>query len=294
MEDPQHSPTGLERNPTYSRLLIVAATLLWSTSGFFAKAPVLKFWHDDIRGIQLAFWRVAFALLLLVPCIRKVTWTWRLLPAGITFASMNVCFLKAMTTTSAANAIWLQYTAPAIVLLVGVWFLGEKIVAGDYVMLALCLLGVGCILWFEFSLAARQGHGMEGVFWSLASGATFAGVILSIRALRDVDSAWVVTVCHLSAAVILLPVIIRQSVVPPLPLIGWMAAFGILQLGLPYLLFAKGTRVIAGHEAAFIGLLEPIFVPLWAYLCWGNVPASWTIIGGSFILAGLFFRYGRG
>ena len=40
---------------------------------------------------------------------------------------------------------------------------------------------------------------------------------------------------------------------------GWLwlllAGFGILQMGLPYVLFARGLKTIPGHEAAGIGLL---------------------------------------
>ena len=135
--------------PTNGRLLIVAAALLWSTSGFFVKAPLLEFWSPQQRGIQLAFWRVLFACVLLLPMVRRPRWTWRLVPAGISFALMNVCFLMAMTTTTEANAIWLQYTAPALVLVVGVLFLGERAVRADYWMMALCLAGVCLIVFFE-------------------------------------------------------------------------------------------------------------------------------------------------
>jgi drug/metabolite transporter (DMT)-like permease len=127
---------------------------------------------------------------------------------------------------------------------------------------------------------------------------TFAGVILSIRALRDLNSAWVVAVCHLCAAAALAPLIISQAAWPSAPVLGWVAAFGLFQLGLPYLLFAQGTRTVSGHEAAFIGLLEPLFVPLWAFLFWHNTdsytpPAIWTLVGGALILLGLIWRYGR-
>jgi DME family drug/metabolite transporter len=282
---------------TRARLLIVAATLLWSTSGFFTKAPLLEFWSPQQRGIQLAFWRVLFACVLLVPLVRRPRWTWRLVPAGISFALMNICFLMAMTTTTEANAIWLQYTAPAIVLIAGVWFMNERAVRADYLMMALSLTGVCLIVFFECRAAARQDYSAQGVFWGLASGATFAGVILSIRALRDVDSAWVVAVCLLCAAAALAPVIISQAAWPSPPVLGWVAAFGLLQLGLPYLLFAHGTRTVSGHEAAFIGLLEPLLVPLWAFLVWRHTdsytpPAIWTMVGGALILLGLVLRYG--
>ena len=285
--------TSAGGNLTRGRLLIVAATLLWSTSGFFAKAPLLDYWPPHQRGVQLAFWRVAFASLLLVLCVRRIQWTWRLVPAGISFALMNICYLMALTSTTAANAIWIQYTAPAWVLLVGVLWLGERATSADYWMLCFCAAGVLLIIACEYRLAVRDGHSIAGVLWALASGVTFAAVILTIRALRDLDSAWVVAVCHISATIVLLPWIFKQGVVPTAPVLGWMVAFGMLQLGLPYLLFARGTRVVTAHEAAFIGLLEPLFMPLWAFLFWHDKPAVWTVCGGALILCGLIARFAR-
>ncbi len=43
------------------RLLIVTAAVMWSTSGFFAKAPIFDDWPLETRGILLAFWRTFFA-----------------------------------------------------------------------------------------------------------------------------------------------------------------------------------------------------------------------------------------
>jgi drug/metabolite transporter (DMT)-like permease len=71
-----------------------------------------------------------------------------------------------------------------------------------------------------------------------------------------------------------------------------LAAFGFVQMALPYLLFGWGLKRITSNEAIAIGLLEPILLPVWAYFTRGEVPAPWTIAGGSIILAGLALRYG--
>jgi drug/metabolite transporter, DME family len=58
------------------RLQIMAAALLWSTSGFFAKAPSVEEWPGPV----LAFWRAVFASVLLVPQVRNPRWSWGLVP----------------------------------------------------------------------------------------------------------------------------------------------------------------------------------------------------------------------
>ena len=124
MDDPPNSPKGHVLIPTASqaRFLVLMAALLWSTSGFFVKSPYLEDW----KGPRVAFWRAAFACVALWPFVRRPHWTFALIPMTILFAGMNYTYLTAMVEGSAANAIWLQCTAPVWVLLVGVFVLGER------------------------------------------------------------------------------------------------------------------------------------------------------------------------
>jgi drug/metabolite transporter (DMT)-like permease len=281
---PPHEPTL-----TTARLLVLAAATLWSTSGFFAKAPYFAGWP----GPALAFWRAAFACVVLWPLVRRQQWSWKLVPMTAVFAAMNYTYLTAMAKGSAANAIWLQCTAPVWVLLVGVFVFRERAVVRDWLLIAFSAVGVGTILYYE-----SRGAGLEAVLWGLASGVFYAGVVLSLRNLRSMDSAWLAALNHLVTAVVLAPFALDRlwngSSGAPLPSgIQWLllAGFGIFQMGLPYVLFTRGLRSIPGHEAAGIALVEPLLVPVWVALAWGGVPAWWTLAGGSLILLGLAIRY---
>ncbi|MFO0901737.1 MAG: DMT family transporter [Pirellulales bacterium] len=263
-------------------LLVVAAALLWSSGGFFAKAPYFAGWP----GPLLAFWRAAFASVILLPMVRRPVWSWKLIPMVACFALMNYTYLTAMVKGSPANAIWLQSTAPVWVLIVGVFVFREPAHWLDWVLIALCGAGVLFILWFE-----SRGEGLEAFLWGLASGVFYAGIVLSLRHLREYDSAWLVAVNHLATAVLLSWNLAATQYWPHG--IQWvmLAGFGMFQMGLPYVLFAKGLKHLPGHRASGIGMLEPILVPVWVYLAWGDVPAWWTLAGGGLILAGLVTRY---
>jgi drug/metabolite transporter (DMT)-like permease len=258
------------------------AALLWSASGFFVKSPYLADWD----GPQVAFWRAAFACIALWPFVRRPRWTFALIPMTILFAGMNYTYLTAMVEGSAANAIWLQCTAPVWVLLVGVFVLGERSIWRDWLMVAFAALGIGLILYYE-----SRGVALEAVYWGLASSFFYAGVVLSLRQLRDFDSVWLAALNHTVTVVALAPFAIGAHEWPSG--IQWplFAAFGVLQMGLPYVLFARGLKRIPAHEATAIGLIEPLLNPLWVFAAWGDKPAWWTIVGGLFILIGLAIRY---
>ncbi|MBJ44780.1 MAG: hypothetical protein CMJ80_16140 [Planctomycetaceae bacterium] len=274
------------------RILVLGAALLWSTSGLFVKAPWFTTWPIETRGTLLAFWRTLFAGVILLPWVRQPVWTVRLIPATLCFAIMNVTYLTAVTQTTAANAIWLQSTAPVWVFLISVGAMHEAARRADYGMFLMVVVGVGFILWHEIGQLDTNAVGRSGVLMGLVSGMAYAGVVISVRALRDLESTWLIALNHLVTAAILLPFVLSQTTWPVDGQWGWLVAFGVLQMGLPYVLFAIGLRSISGHQASFIVLIEPVLVPLWVWLAWHRdpmyqPPAWWTFVGGAIILAGL-------
>lgn len=277
-----------------ARLLVVAAAVLWSTSGFFGKLPLFDSWPDEIRGLLLAFWRALFAGVLILPAVRRVSWKWPMLPMVASFASMNFLYLTAISLTTGANAIWLQSTAPWWVFLIGAYVMREPVSRRDLIPLACGVVGVSMILVFEyFALETEGRHALSqwGVLCGLLSAFGYAGVVLLLRKLRGEDSAWLVAVNHLGTALLLLPFVLYWATWPTGTQLFVLAAFGFFQMALPYLLFGWGLRRITGTEATAIGLLEPTLLPLWAYLTRGEQPAWWTISGAAIILAGLVMRY---
>lgn len=302
-ELPIVSPSSVqpaEDSPLKGRLLVLMAALLWSTSGFFAKSRLFLGWP----GPLLAFWRAAFACVIILPLVRRPSFAWLMIPCALAYAGLNFTYLMALSQGTAANAIWLQNIAPVWVMLVGVFFLKEKATQRDWWMMGAAALGIALILCFEMGLLpnGRSSQSVEHIqkaqaaLWGTASGILYAVVVLCLRALRGQESAWIQAVNHVVTALVLLPYfwISWQTGAhwPDTQRFIVLAGFGILQLGLPYVLFTRALRTLPGHEAAGIALLEPVLVPVWAYLAYGEQPAWWTMVGGGLIFTGLCLRYG--
>lgn len=274
-----------DRGKLSGRLWVLGAALLWSTSGLFARADLFADWQG-IQGPLFAFWRAGFAAVVLMPTIRRPRWSGLLVPLAISFAAMNVTYLTALTQTTAANAIWLQSTAPWWVFLISAGVIGEPVVRRDLIPLAFGLVGVGAILWFEV-----QGQDRLGVICGLASGVTYALVVLFMRTLRHEDPSWLVALNHAVAALVMLPWMLYLGVWPTLAQLIVLAGFGVLQMGIPYTFLIRGLRSISSQEAVAIGLLEPILMPTWVWLVYGERPAWWTLLGAALIFSGLVLRY---
>jgi drug/metabolite transporter, DME family len=269
-------------------LLVLVAAFLFSTSGFFTQVPQLQIWPRTLQGYAIGFWRALFALIVLLPMVRRVSWKAQMPWMVLSFVVMNISFLVAMTVGSPATTIWIQYLSPVWVTFGAIYLFREFPSRRDWVMLGFCLAGVCTILVGEYFFAEANS---AYVWW-----APFAGVVLSIRSMPDVDPGWLISLNHIATAIFLFPFLIVYQLATPTGALWWvLIGLGILQLGLPYVLFTYGLRRVPTHIGSLLTLVEPILVPVWTH--WirsGNpdykVPGWWTWAGALFILIGLVSR----
>lgn len=268
------------------RWCVLAAAVLWSTSGVISKLLVLD-------ALTIAFYRGLFAGLALLPFIPRRDWVFRpgLWPLGAAFGVMVACFLGSVKTTTAANAIFLQCTSVFWVVPLSAICLGERPDRRARVSIAMAVLGIVLIVGWGYD--GRPGE-WRGILLGLASGVITAGVSVSLRGLRGLSPIWLSAALNLvgTLALGLWAALSGQGMGTPT---GWqflvLIAFGIFQMAIPYALYARGLREIGAPEAGLIGLVEPILNPTWVVLFAHEWPAGPTVIGGLFLLAGLAYRY---
>ena len=65
---------------------------------------------------------------------------------------------------------------------------------------------------------------------------------------------------------------------------------GIFQMALPFFLYAKGQQNMGTMEASLFKLLEPVAATVWTALLVGEIPTSYSITGGSLVIAALFCK----
>jgi len=291
--EPARAPTA-QPSLAQGRLCIALAAVLWSLSGAFTKiltqdASIVHVGTMPVHPVLIAFYRVLFAGLALVPFLRGRDLSFRpmMLAMVACFAAMNVLYVLAMGWGSAANAVLLQYTAPMWMYLASIWWLGERAERRSTIALAVGLAGIGFIIW-----GAWQPAQLLVIVIALGSGVAYAGVILCLRILRMSSSRWLTVLNHLCGAAVLVPALWYFGTPAPSQL-AILALFGAVQMALPYWLVARGLRAVSPQEAGTIMLLEPLVNPLWAYLVAPEteVPSAFTFVGGGLIVGGLAWRY---
>ena len=256
-------------------LLLILCAILWSTSGVFVKA--LDWGPVAILAGRGIFTSIVF-LLYMRRLPKKVT-LWTLLAAGGSIATQFL-FITSTKLTTAANSIFLQYTAPIYVIPLGYWLLREKPSRTDWTAMGLIFLGM--ILFFGDQLSP---DGFYGNILAVLSGVTSAIMMVSFRAQKDATPEDSILIASLIIAVFGFPFILKE----PQTVINWLsiAYLGVFQIGLAFILFTKGIKHIPALEANLIGTLEPVFNPVWVYLFLDEAMGRYALFGGLVVLTGV-------
>ncbi len=259
-------------------LLLLSAALLWSFGGLWIKLI-------GLHWMAIAGGRSFFAAILIWFYVRGsgMRFSRQLVLGALAYAGTVLLFVASTKLTTAANAILLQYTAPAYVALLSAPMLGERITRLDW--LTILFVFAGMVLFFFDGLATGSmlGNGLAAL-----SGVFFALCVLFLRMGREGGSLGMILVGNLITAAIGLPFIIGQSVTGTDVL--FLLLLGVLQLGLGYLAFAKGVRHVAAIEAILIPVMEPILNPLWVAAFYGERPSLLSIVGGVVVVASVTAR----
>jgi drug/metabolite transporter, DME family len=260
-------------------LLVLSAAILWSTGGLFIKATQLS-------PFEVSFGRSLLATITIVIFTRKEGFGLNRISAitSILYAALLILFVVATKLTTAANAIFLQYTAPAYVLILEPLFYKEKFRGRDFVTVAVCVAGMSL-----FFVGKLRPQDVRGNLFALASGVCFALFFLLLRhsKARQVNRAASAIYGNLIAVVLCAPAFfgaLRRGISPED--YARIAYLGIVQLGFAYLLFtlamARGLRSL---DAGIIAYVEPVLNPIWVFLFLGERPSGWAIVGGTIIIA---------
>lgn len=274
-EQPDGGSSLLRDSPI---LLVLLAALLWSTGGLFIKAT-------SLNAFELSFGRSLLAALTVAFFTRREGFRLNgvTVLASLLYTGLLLLFVVATKLTTAANAIFLQYTAPIYVLLLEPLFYKERFRRNDLLTVVVCLAGMSL-----FFVGKLRPEDVSGNLAALASGLCFAFYFLLLRhpRAREVNRASSVIYGNLLLVILTAPVglaALRHSSAQDL---GSVLFLGVFQIGIAYTLFTLGmARGVRSLDASIIGYVEPVLNPVWVFLVLGERPSSWALFGGCIIIA---------
>jgi drug/metabolite transporter (DMT)-like permease len=265
----------------------VAAAILFSTGGAGIKV-------EAFTAAQVSVMRSGIAAIVLWFWLRRLdrrgdlSWSPRALLAGVIYAAMLTLFVSATKLTTAANAIFLQSTAPLYILILAPLVLGERFRARDLVYLAALGVGLVCCFLGRPPATATASNPALGNLLGAASGLVWALTLISLRYVGRSDrsgssSLPAVVAGNAFACLVALPMALP---IPAASAAEWATVvyLGVFQIGLAYLCLAVAISRLPALEISLLLLLEPVLNPIWTWLIRGEDPGRWTIAGGAVIL----------
>jgi drug/metabolite transporter (DMT)-like permease len=198
---------------------------------------------------------------------------------------MLLLFVTATKLTTAANAIFLQSTAPLYLLFIGPVLLKEPLRRSDWILMAAMTAGMSLFFVSTEPAVATAPNPRLGNLLAAASGLAWALTVAGLRWVardgRDPD-AGIATVFagNLIAFGIGFGQRCRSGIhVRDVLVILYL---GTCQIALAYWCLAKGLRHVPAFEAAAIVLVEPALNPVWTWMVLGETPGAWRLSEGRF------------
>lgn len=272
-------------------LLVFLSALMWSFGGTIARfitvgdSWTVIFWRS--------VWAAAFLLLFM-------TWRdgWRGmlksfrdmglpgLAVGFCFAIASTAFVVALAYTTVANILLMQAGVPLLAALLAWALFRERVSAVTWVAIAAVIAGVAIMVSESLNGAVSPiGDGLAlliAFMFSIATvitrrfasvrmtPATCLGTFLAAGFAASQASTFAVSAGNM----------------------GFLFAFGVVNLGIGLAFFATGARLIPAAVAALLGTFEPILGPIWVWLIHSEVPSGRTIIGGAVVVTALLVHIG--
>ncbi len=255
-------------------LMLLAATL-WSTGGVMIK-------ELNWSPVGILVGRNIFSSIVLLLYLRRfpTRWTrWKIIAAASHLLT-SFLFISSTKLTTAANAIFLQYTAPVYIVVLAYWFLRERPSRVDWIAMVVILAGMA--LFFGDQLST---NGLYGNILAVLSGITMAFMTVALRAQKEGTPAESILIAQLAAAAFGFPVVLRESWTLQNTLI--IVFLGVFQIGVAFILFTTAIKHLPAIQATLISTLEPVLNPVWVLLFVGEEPGLFAMFGAVVVLGGI-------
>lgn len=257
---------------------LVLTAVLWSTGGMLIKA---------VNGHPMAIASFRTLIATLVFLLYKGFKLKKLDQSGwlmaICYALTMILFVAATKMTTAANAIFLQFTASIWVAVFSKVFLKHRLRKSDLISIGIIVLSMGLFFINKFDTSSFLGNLM-----GLGAGLSFAGFITLASTKKEGTGIYPVIYGSILTFLVGLP-FYTPAIFQPIS-VGAVLLLGIFQIGLSYVLYTKSMEFVTAVDGILIPVIEPILNPIWVMLTINEVPTIYALIGGLIMIITITLR----
>jgi drug/metabolite transporter (DMT)-like permease len=269
--------------------MVAGAAIVWSTGGLIVR-------HVDAESWTIVFWRGAFAALTLLVYLgvrdgRNMLALFRGLGWGglgvaVCFGTASLSFVIALQHTSVAIILFVQSAAPLVAGVLAWLWLGERMTWVKVAAMLMALVGVGIAV-------SDQGDADGDVLGIALSVVIMISFALATVLVRRFSHVRMTPATCLSA---LWLVAVGGTMGSPASVDGTelvlLFLFGACQLGIGFILFTTGARLIPAGEAILLSLLETVLGPIWVWV-WPTLheyPGDYALVGGALVIGAVIWN----
>lgn len=267
------------------QIYVALAAVAWSTAGVLQRQLSL----DTATQVFGRAMFAATALLVYVAIVERGR-VWQAFRVGglagvavAVFVAISAgSFIAALNYSSVARVLFILAVSPVLAALLARVTLGEPISRRTAAAMVLALIGVTVML-------GAPGEGsLKGDLLAFLAATSFAFVVVITRWRHDISMTPATCLSQVLLVLVFLPFASPGTI--EASDLGWLAALGIGQIGLGFVLLTIGARLIPAAQVGLITLLEVVLGPLWVWLALDETPSTLTLIGGSIVIAAIVLQ----
>ena len=288
---PARPPAVSARDERIGFLLVCLSAIVWSFGGAIAR------FIDATDSWTVVFWRSIWAAAFLIAfMVWRDGWRGTLklitgmglpgIAVAVCFAIASTSFVVALAYTTVANILLMQAGVPLIAALLAWIAFRENVAPSTWAAIAAVICGVAIMVSESFNgQVSPIGDGL-----ALLIAFMFATATVITRRYAHVRMTPATCLGTIIAAAFAASLATTLEVSPHD--MGFLFAFGVLNLGFGLACFASGARRIPAALAALLGTLEPVLAPIWVWLIHGEIPSARTVAGGTVVFLALLVHLG--
>lgn len=255
---------------------MAACATMWSIAGIFIK---LIPWN----ALTIAGFRSLIAAMVVLIFMkftkRKIKVSRSSLIGALFVGSTFFAFVSANKLTTAANAIVLQFTSPVFILIISALVYHQQFFKADLLTVVLTLFGIS-LFFFD-----RLGAGnLLGNCIAVFAGLLMAGMYVTTGQMDDDSRMSAILFGHVMTALIGVPTAFLFPTPVSAGSVLSVLTLGILQLGIPYILYGLAVKNCPPLACSLVGAIEPLLNPVWVWIFYGEAPGIYALFGGIIVI----------
>lgn len=276
-------------------LMVVAATLCWSTSGIFINLITRS---SGISAEGLAFWRdLTTSLLLLLGIllvnpkllrVKRQDIPWLVGMGAISIGAFHIMWNKSVVILGASLATVVQCNAPVFVTVMA-WFLFQEVITTRKII-AVALAAAGTVLVSGVNFAGEWKIAPLGLIIALGSAITYGTLSLFGKKLSGDYNSWTIMFYIFSIGTVTL-FLYQLGQPAPWPqgsgVIPWFIGFVLISTIIGFGLYTMALRKLPASVASITATTEILFASFMGYIFLQERMDALQVVGALLIISGV-------